>query len=109
MNNKTKKLIITLLDVAIGVLIELWASDSFPDLNTLFIILFAIFLLARLVFDWFHETIEEKFFQLELERIENERKGNIEIQKEIKKKMQQAIANGDISQFKKYRKIDKDL
>lgn len=109
MNSKTKKLIVILLDVTIGVLVELWASETFPEFKSLITILFFFFLLVRLVFDWFLDTVEDEFYDLHIKTQLTELETNLEIQKEIKEQMKTALANGDIEGYKKYSKIKKGL
>ena len=109
MNSKTKKLIVLLLDVTIGVLVELWASDTFPNFKVLITMLFFIFLAARLIFDWFIDTVEDKFYDLHIKTQLVELETNLEIQTEIKKKMKTALSQGDFEGYKKYLKIKKGL
>lgn len=109
MNNKTKRLIILLLDVAIGVIVEIWASNTYPNFSTLWIILFFLFLIIRLLIDWFLQTIEDKFYDLQIEAQIAAMENDIELQKTIQRQMLEAIEDGNIGKFKKFDKLKKNL
>jgi len=107
LNNKTKRLIIIILDVAIGIVVELWASNTYPEHKTLFTVLFFTLLSIRMGFDWLISTIEDKFYELHLNALLSELQANLEIQKEIKTKMKIAIENNDFESYRNYLKIKK--
>ena len=93
--------------MTIGVLVELWASETFPDFKSLITILFFIFLVSRIIFDWLIDTIEDKFYDLYIKTQLNELETHLEIQKKIKDGMKSALERGDFEGYKRYSKIKK--
>lgn len=108
MSSKDKRSLIILLDVFIGVAVEIWASGMAPEHNTLIVCIFSVLLIIRIWFDYKIETVEERFYDLHIKIDLMKMETTLENQTAIKDQMKRALANGDLETYKKYSKIQKD-
>ncbi len=104
-SSKSKRFLIIVFDVLVGIMVEIWASDSFPQQKILWVVLFFVFLVIRLSIDFFVTTVEDKFFDLQMEILLHKFQSSLDIQKDTLKQMQKSIEEGNFEQYEKYLKI----
>ena len=109
MDSKTKKISVIVLDVLLGVLLEAWSSGRYDDYNKHIVIAFVIVLILRLIFDWFIKTEDEVFYKMHMQEQYLKMSTNLSLQEAIADKMVEAMKDGNIEEFEKFKKVKKDL
>lgn len=94
-------------DIIIAATLGFWASDTYPTITYIFIILFFISLVIRIWLDFFTETVEEQFFKKHVESKYFDFENNLEVQTIIAEKMKESLKNGDIAGYKEYSELKK--
>ena len=106
---KSKRLLILLLDILLGILIGCYTSNTFPENAGWVVGLFVILLVLRLGVDWFSITDEEKWYADFIQTKMNEMQRDESLQRIIHKQIESAVQNGDIDRYKILDKLKKDL
>lgn len=95
-------------DIIIAAALGFWASDTYPKITYIFIILFFVSLVIRIWLDFFTETVEEQFFKKYVESKYFDFENNLEVQTIIAEKMKESLKNGDIAGYKEYSELKND-
>lgn len=107
--HRNNRLLILFFDIVIAASIGFWASNTYPKITSIFIILFFIALILRVWIDFFTETIEEKFFKKHIQAKYFDFENNLELQSIIADKMKESLKNGDIKGYNEYSVLKKSI
>ena len=107
MNFKTKRIIILILDIFIAIFVgcTFYRINDIQNIDNKYAVILLVLIVARIVFDFIIETVEEASYKLDQEIILLKKQHEIDRLKTLNQKEMQALSTGNTQDFKEFESL----